>query len=475
MPPEISNNLDVLLPLAGALLLVLGVSHVVLHVRDVRAAVGWAGIIILLPFGGALLYWVFGINRVRRSAVIRLRRTSWLDARRTPVTPHPELGALEPLARLGDAVTGRPLLAGNLVTPLVDGDEAFPAMLHAIQKARRSIHLTSYIFDRDSAGLRFADALVAAVARGVDVRVIIDAVGARYSFPSIVRLLRRRGVRVVRFNPTFFPPWRWKYANLRCHRKLLIVDGSLGFTGGINIREGHLILEQPSHPARDLHFRLEGPVVADLQRAFAEDWSFTTRERPLDVEWFPPLHACGSVHARGITDGPDVDLNALRWTVLGALACARERVRIVTPYFLPEGDMLSLIRTTVMRGVRVEFVLPSKLNLRLVQWAAESFHSEVLEAGATLTLTRGPFDHSKVILVDDTWALIGSTNLDPRSLRLNFEFNVECYDPALVRTLDRLIDARVHDAHSLSLEEAASASLFRRLRNGLLRLFTPYL
>jgi len=475
MPSPLSDALTVVLPFVAAAAFFVAFAHAVLNVRDVRAAFGWAGVIVLLPIAGAMLYWAFGINRVKRNAVTRLRRSTWLDARKTLAKPHPEVADLGPLARLGDSVSGRPLLSGNRISPLVNGDETFPAMLAAIKDARHTVHLTSYIFDSDQLGMRFVEALGDAVDRGVHVRVVIDAVGARYSFPSIVRPLRRRGVHVARFNPTFFPPWRWKYTNLRCHRKLLIVDGTRGFTGGINIRHGHNILESPRHPALDLHFAIEGPVVADLQRAFHEDWTFATGRKVTEEGWYPELSSVGPVFARGITDGPDVDLNALRWTVLGAIASARTRVRLVTPYFLPEGEMLSQIRIAVMRGISVELIIPRRLNLRLVQWASESFLQDVLETGATIIGTMGHFDHSKVIVVDDAWALIGSTNLDPRSLRLNFEFNVECYDSELVGSLDALIDAKVASATPFTIDEVRAFGFFRRLRGGVMRLFTPYL
>jgi cardiolipin synthase len=344
-------------------------------------------------------------------------------------------------------------------------------MLEAIDAARTSISLCSYIFDNDAAGRRFVEALGRAVERGVQVRVLIDALGARYGWPPITGRLRRAGVRVARFLPTLLPALM-PFMNLRNHRKLLVVDGRVGFTGGMNIREHFL----PGHgDAHDLHFRVEGPVVGQLQETFAEDWAFTTKERLRGEAWFPPLEPAGPVFARGIPDGPDEDFETLRLTLLGALACARTSVRIITPYFLPDSALVTALNVAALRGVRVDVVLPERLNLPVVQWAATAQLWQVMRPQCRVFLTAPPFDHTKLMVVDGAWCLVGSANWDPRSLRLNFEFDVECYDPELAARLDVLIDERLARARRITLEEVNGRSLPIRLRDGVARLLSPYL
>ena len=243
----------------------------------------------------------------------------------------------------------------------------------------------------------------------------------------------------------------------------------------MNLRVGHWLEKKPPSPVQDLQFRIEGPVVAQLQEVFADDWLFTTGESLRGDKWFPPLELAGPVIARGIADGPDEDLDKLRWTILGALAAARESIRIATPYFLPDPGLISALNVAALRGVEVDLLLPARNNLPFVQWASQAQWWQILEHGCRLWLTRPPFDHSKLLVVDDCWSLVGSANWDPRSLRLNFEFNVECYDAELAGKLAGLFDARRRQARRMTLEEIDSRSLPVRLRDGVARLLTPFL
>jgi cardiolipin synthase len=226
---------------------------------------------------------------------------------------------------------------------------------------------------------------------------------------------------------------------------------------------------------RDLHFRVQGPVVAHLQEIFADDWFFTTGEPLRGDPWFPQLVGCGPTIARGIVDGPDEDFEKLRWTILGALAAAQRSVRIATPYFLPEPTIIAALNLAAMRGVSVSILVPSKSNLPFVQWASVAHWWQVLERGCRIWLSPPPFDHSKLFVVDDCWSLVGSTNWDPRSLRLNFEFNVECYDPELARTLAGWFDEQLSVSRETTLAEVDGRSLPVRLRDGAARLLTPFL
>jgi len=458
----------------------------VLRKRHVPAIVGWVGLAWLAPVVGALGYYLLGINRIRRSATA-LDRSAVAGQPEAPCAA-PEsargeaqdeaLDAMHPgfagLARLGARVTGRSLLDGNRIEPLLDGDEAFPAMLAAIDSAERSVSIVSYIFDNDFAGQVFRDALARARDRGVEVRVLIDDVGSRYTKPTMVSELRAAGVPAAAFLPTRVPRL-FKYANLRNHRKIMVVDGRVGFTGGMNIRAGHWRARSPGSPVRCVHFRVDGPIVADLQDIFVADWAFTTGERLEGERWFVQSGECGPVSARGVPDGPDGDLDNIPHLILGALSVATQRARIVTPYFLPEDGLLRALQVAAMRGVAVDIVLPERSNVPLMDWAVTPQLPWLLEAGCRVYRSAAPFDHSKLFVVDGAWSLIGSTNWDARSLRLNFEYNLECYDRELAARLDAIIDDKIASARPEDRARIEGRPLPVRLRDGLTRLLSPYL
>lgn len=464
--------------------------HAILYKRDTRATVLWVSFIWLAPLAGAVCYLLLGINRIKRRAVLlrsigpRRERSGGTDVARTTAAPEkvtPEAPVVDPphlarLARLVGRVVELPLLPGNFVEPLFNGDAAYPQMLQAIAGARRSVALCTYIFDRDSVGRQFVDALRAAVARGVEVRVLVDDVGARYSLPSIVHTLRRANVRVARFLPTLTLIGAiGRSFNMRCHRKILVVDGTIAFTGGMNIRAGHATDASGRLRIQDSHFRFEGPVVAQIRDVFADDWLFTTGEMLEGPAWFPPLEARGSVFARAIADGPDETFERLRWTILGALSAAQERLCVVTPYFLPDPAIISALNAAALRGVSVEIMIPARNNIRLIEWACMAHLWQVLERGCRLFVTPPPFDHNKLVLVDGAWTLVGSANWDPRSLRLNFEFNVECYSRELAAALGAWFDERRQASRELTLDDVNGRPFLVRLRDGIARLATPFL
>jgi cardiolipin synthase len=457
--------------------------HAVLWKRDSRAVIGWVGLAWLAPFLGALAYFCLGVNRINRKATSLKLAGSLPVERAAKLLPEDveqvehfasQYQNLVGLANAGRNLSGAALLPGNRVEPLIDGDQAYPAMIEAIEGAQRSVALLSYIFDSDRAGDAFVEALVKAQQRNIKVRVLVDDVGSKYSRPNIVRRLGAAHIRSASFLPTRLHVLP-RYANLRNHRKLLVVDGSVGFTGGTNIREGHYLALNPKQPVQCLHFKLEGPVVAQLQRVFADDWAFATAEQLSGDDWFPTIDREGGTWARGIEHGPDEHFEKLADMMAAALASARHRVRILTPYFLPQAALIQALNVAAMRGVQVEIYLPSENNIQLVQWAATAQLWQVLERGCRVYYTVPPFDHTKLMIVDDIWTLIGSTNWDPRSLRLNFEFNVECYDPDLASVLNEIVDKKVRAASEVTLQDVNQRSFVVRLRDGLARLFTPYL
>lgn len=461
----------------GVLAAILATAHVVLTKRNVQARAGWVGLIWLVPVIGSALYLLLGINRIRRRAVAMHRRVALPMAPSVvPVSGGDLPDSARAINRVINQVTRRPLLAGNSVTVFGDGAAACDAMLEAIAGAHRSVTLCTYIFDNDEVGRRFIAVLAAAAARGVVVRVLVDAVGLRYSWLNPVdRELAAAGVRVERFLPPRFMPWHLPYANLRNHRKILVIDGETGFTGGMNIRAGYMRPPRDPGAIVDLHFRLEGPVVGQLQRSFQEDWLFVGGEVLSGDAWFPQLDSRGETLARGISDGPDEDFDKLFWSYLAGVQGAQRSIHILTPYFLPEPELLSALNCAAMRGVDVNIMLPEHSNLPPVDWAASGILEELIAHGCRVWLTPPPFDHGKLFLVDDAWSLIGSGNWDPRSLKLNFEFVVECYDPALGRRLRYVFEDRLARARELSLAELQGRPLYIRLRDGLAGLFTPYL
>ena len=457
---------------------VLASVHALLHKRDPRSATIWIAVVWTLPALGPFLYLVLGVNRIRRRAVqLGVHKTFSRDVPENLGEPeHDGAEHLKHIARVVSRVATQPLTAGNKIEPLVNGDAAFPAMLAAIESAKKSVTLCTYIFDNDASGTQFVAALKRAVQRGVAVRVLIDSAGTRYSFPPITWKLHHARIPYAKFLPaSVFTPWRVATINLRNHRKSLVLDGQTGFTGGMNIRHGNVLADNPSGAVQDLHFRVTGPVVTELQEAFANDWAFSTNEI-LDGEiWFPDPKECGDIIARVITDGPDADFENARWTLLAALAEAQTSVKILTPYFLPDNALVTALNLASLRGVRVDIILPAKNNLPPVHWASRAMWWQVLERGCHIWLTPPPFDHSKLMIVDGHWVLLGSANWDARSLRLNFELNVECYSRAFAQEMDNVIAKKMSAAREVTLAEVDARSLPAKLRDAFARLFSPYL
>jgi cardiolipin synthase len=444
--------------------------HVLLTKREVAAAVGWIGLAWFSPFLGGVTYFVLGINRVRRRAR-RLRGQAPRPARTAAIRVDDD-GHLRPLRQGIGFITARSCEPGNTLDILHNGDAAYPAMLAAIAAARRSIGLSSYIMRADGIGMRFIEALRDAQQRGVQVRVIVDGIGSGWVVSPAYTQLRRAGVPAGRFMHSPMP-WRMSFLNLRTHKKILVVDGTLGFTGGINISDQNVLAGAPAKPVQDTHFRIEGPVVTQLVEAFARDWSFVADEELSGPAWFPPLETRGTALARVVTAGPDEDLEKVEFAVLQAIACARRSIRLMTPYFLPEQQVVNALSLAAMRGVTVDVITPERSDHRLVDWALRANVGPLLRDGVRMWRSPPPFRHSKLLVVDGEWSLIGSSNWDMRSFRLNFELCVEVYDRALAALLESLLAE--YRQHPLELAELRARSLPRRLGDAGARLLLPYL
>ena len=444
--------------------------HILLYKRNIGTSISWMGIAWLSPFIGGALYFALGVNRVKRRAMRLRRERSHLFLVDEVAPDAPEAGPLTPLEYAIGRLTGLSAEADNAIQLMRNGDEAYPAMLAAIDAAKKSVGLCSYIFRDDSAGEAFISALIRAHQRGVQVRVLIDGIGSGYFRSGTNDRLRRAGVPVDRFLHSYVP-WKTPFLNLRNHRKLMVVDGRIAFTGGINLGRENVLSANPPHPVRDTHFRLEGPVVEQLVEAFADDWLFQTREKLLNEDWFPALEPAGGAVARTITSGPDEDLEQIEFVVLHAITCARRSIRVVTPYFLPPEALTTALSLAAMRGLKVEIVLPEHSNHTVLDWARRVPLKGLLETGCRVLLRPPPFDHSKLMTIDDTWSLIGSANWDTRSFRLNFELNVEIQDEGFARKLSEITSG----GRDLLLAEINRDRLLLRLRNNAARLLQPYL
>lgn len=441
--------------------------HTLLRKRDVPASIGWIGMAWLAPFIGALLYFGFGINRVRR----RARRLRGDDGQRQYLGG--QNGPDNPLADLETAIgaiTRRDPTPGKVEALLFCGDAGYPPMLAAIEGAQRSVRLATFIFHADETGARFIAALSAARRRGVEVRVLVDGFGAGFPRSPAYERLRAEGVTAARFLHSLLP-WKMAFLNLRLHKKILAVDGEVAFIGGLNIADENVMAKPSKTPVTDHHFKVVGPIVNEIERVFDDDWQFATGERLPASPPAPMVEGAGL--SRAIASGPDQETDHLALVLLCAVNAARKSIRIATPYFLPDEQLLTALRLAALRGVDVDIVLPARNNHPFVAWAAQAHVRPILESGCCIWLNPPPFDHSKLMTIDGAWSLVGSANWDARSLRLNFEITVEFRDADLAAQLEKVIDARC--GHPLTLEALDARPLPIKLRDAAIRLAMPYI
>jgi cardiolipin synthase len=304
--------------------------------------------------------------------------------------------------------------------------------------------------------------------------VLVDGIGALTHYSRMGRFLLKSGVQVEAFFPLRFPLGRVR-VNLRNHRKILVIDGKVGFTGGMNISKHHLRLQSAPERVEDLHFRLTGPIVAQLQQAFVDDWQLSSGRELEGDAYFPSLSSAGEALCRGISSGPDETLDNIHWMLQAACAAAKERIYLATPYFVPSSSLITSISMAALRGVKVTLLLPSFVDHRFMRWVADAYLWEFLEHGVRIVRRPPPFVHTKLLVVDDRWTLLGSANLDPRSLRLNFEFNVEAYDVSLARNLADWLERLAAEGERVTLQSIDSRPAHHRLRDGIAKLFSPWL
>lgn len=420
--------------------------HTIWIKREAASALLWLLIIWSFPFVGVVAYVVLGVDRIAAQSRLRARaRRAFGDTRRAREGAERPMAdwrgvrecrcALPPgewaraLHRAMDVLLpDEPLLAGNDLRLLVTGDEAYPRMFDAIAAARGHIHLQTFILSNDESGRYLMDLLVERARAGVQVRVLFDRFGSTPSVLSgFVRRWRKAHPRLQLEGWTLAKPWRRQFQlNLRNHRKILVVDGRVAFTGGMNISDVNI--SRPGRPAdRDVHVEVRGPVVQELQYSFLNDWHFMTGEaadRLLCGELFPSQPAVGSALVRVISGEPTEHGETLPDILFALLTAARRQILLMTPYFVPPMDIQRALRAAALRGIEVKILLPKQNNHIYAGWAGRSFYEPLLTAGVQIVERAPPFLHAKALIVDDEVAMVGSANLDSRSLRLNYETNL---------------------------------------------------
>ncbi len=460
----------------------LSACHALLHKRDSRAALGWIAILLFMPPIGLPLYWLFGIARIDSQAVRLMEKAArkviggLVDLHGKSLREKPE-GFIEHngvpqawhhLASPGASITGRCMIGGNALRVLHNGEAAYPVMLEAIREAKERVYLSSFIFGCDDVGKRFAAALREAAERGCDVRLLIDGVGSFHPWPRWEKRLGPR-VRLAHFLPPSLIPPQFSI-NLRTHRKMLICDGARGFTGGMNISQHHLVELKRPNRVQDVHFRCDGPIAQQLEIAFLMDWAFATGDNtPVPMKH---VEKQGSSLCRLLMDGPGTPEDTILDLVCAQISAAQHSVRIMSPYFLPPHRLHGELVSAVLRGVDVSVILPGENNHRLVDWAMRHQMPMLADRGVRVYRQPPPFAHTKLLLIDGEYTLLGSANLDPRSLNLNFELVMEALDRGLTEELTAFYDGV--RSRSASVPPTYPA-LPARLRNAASWLFSPYL
>jgi cardiolipin synthase len=452
--------------------------HILLVKENERTSLAWIGLVIFSPILGSLCYWLFGINRIKRLAQKehpqRLKQDfsnpeELIKFNHLPKNWHCALVA-------GHAIHAVNYLSDNSVTPLINGDAAYPAMIQSINNAQHYIVLSSYIFDCDPLGHQYINALAKAHQRGVTVNVLLDGIGIGYSLHNVGDSLKKVGVKVARFLPAISLT-SIRFINLRNHRKILCVDGEVAYIGGMNISNNNLV-KSAVHPIDDVHFEVRGPVIDQISQVFIADWFFATGEMINFPRYNPNTPQSiddHSVLARVIQDGPDEHHNKVRWTLINALVCAQTSVKIITPYFIPDQIIMASLHAAALRGVCIQIIVPEQSDIRFVDWVMESNFLNIIEHGIKIYKNKRPFDHSKIVIIDNIWSFIGSSNWDARSLEFNFEINLECFDSRLNTTLTDLFVLKKQNSVLVVAAEMSGLSTIRKIRNNLFRLFSPYL
>ncbi len=468
---------------ADVLIILIAIPWILTIKREPTSAVAWSLVVILVPLLGFLLFVLFGYNHVYRPLRRKRSHRARYRARFPSGTPttgygeaidHPASRTYHRLGEVAVKLGAFPVLGGNRVEQFHDTAPAFDVLFETISQARHHVHAEFFIVQPDSTGRAFLDRLIERAKAGVEVRLLYDAIGSRRLTRKLIRSVREAGVRMVPFMP-LDPLRRRIQINLRNHRKLVVVDGTTAFTGGMNIGDEYLGKVPRFGYWRDSFLRLEGPAVSCFQKIFVEDWDFSAGEAVSGAAYYPAPTAVGPHVVQVIESGPDQQVNAMRELLFSAVAVARDRVWISTPYIVPDQGILDALKMSARFGVDVRILWLHKPDHQLPYWAARYFLPELLAEGVKIYQYARGMMHAKYMIVDGKWGWLGSTNLDNRSLVLHFEANCLFHSPELVAELEAAFQHDMQHCVRLEGRKFAERPFLARMTENCCRLLSPLL
>jgi len=446
--------------------------------RESTSAIAWILLVILVPFIGVAFFYLFGYQSVTRP--LQRKKAHRAKFRKiTAVVPPSDVATAKPadhpghegLAHLATALGATPPLVGNGVTFFHDGPSAFAKMFDDIRAAQHHIHLEFFIFHEDNIGNQLLELLAQKSREGVQVRLLTDGIGARrFRGRSIIEA----GCRVEKFLPVSLLRRRLQ-VNLRNHRKVVVVDGRVAYTGGLNVGDEYMGKNHRFGFWRDTFLRVEGPAVEPLQRVFIEDWDFAACESITTPEYFPKAKSSGDVLAQVIASGPDQEYKSIRDMYLAAIMRARERLWIMTPYYVPDQAIRDGLALAALSGRDVRLLLPKIADHWTPHFAAQYYFGELMAMGVKIHLYTKGFMHAKVVMVDGKWASVGTANLDNRSLLLNFEVNCLFHTKSAIAELETAFERDLEDSIRLTAKVFEKRRLAVKLLENVCRLFAPVL
>jgi cardiolipin synthase len=449
---------------------------VILDKRSPISTIAWILAFVMLPYVGLAVYFFVGPHRIERKRMRHGRSTAVVRGHVEAQSKRDALDVSAPhrkqLAKLAVTASGSFISTAKSITILAGGKECFDAIEEAIRSAKHHVHVLYYIFEADRTGTRIRDALVERAKAGVKVRLLTDGVGTSLS-RRFTKPMREAGVEIARFNP-FALGRLFPRVQLRNHRKIVIVDGRIGFLGGINVGDEYDESVSKRDAFRDTHARVIGNAVRELQFTFLEDWHFSTnvilRDKGLFLDAAPGEKEAIII----VPSGPDQEWEAIKHVYFTAITQADELVQLTTPYFVPDDAMRVALSAAALRGVRVELIVPHRSDSLIVTAAARSYFDELLRAGVRV-YEYPRMVHAKTMVVDGKVAIVGSANLDNRSFRLNFEISALFYDEAALARLTELFEADKHKCSHITMKSRSRIALPARLAEASARLLSPLL